>query len=66
MIPFLRDHEEKYTLGRRALKHYKKHKAKSLAHRRLARELQWNQVGYPISMHNEKNHFHKKIKFEDL
>lgn len=66
MIPFLRDHNEKYTLGRRSLTKYKKIKAKSLAHKRLSKELQWNRVGFPISMHNEKNHFSKKVKFEDL
>lgn len=66
MIPFLRDHEEKYTLGSRALKMYKKHRARSLANRASNKEYNWSRVGYPISMHNEKNHFSKKLKFEDL
>ena len=65
-IPFLRDQKEKYTLGRRAMRLYKKHRAKSLAHRKMRKELNWHQAGFPISMHNEMNHFSKKLKFEDI
>ena len=66
MIPFLRDHEEKYTMGTRALKQSNKERTKSLVTKHFNRESGWNQVGFPISMHNEKNHFNKKLKFEDL
>lgn len=66
MIPFLRDHDEKYTSGSGAFKKFKKQRTKSNAHRRLGKELNWSRIGYPISMHNEKNHFNKKLKFEDL
>jgi hypothetical protein len=66
MIPFLRDHNEKYTLGSRALKKQKKHRTKSFAHKMQNQEYGWHQVGYPISMHNEKNHPAKRLKFEDL
>jgi hypothetical protein len=66
MIPFLRDHEEKFTMGSRAMKMYKKIRSKSYANKNMAREHNWNRIGYPISMHNEKNHFSKKLKFEDL
>lgn len=66
MIPFLRDHDEKYTMGKRALKKMKKQRTKSLAHRRIGREYGWHKVGFPISMHNEKNHMSKKLGFEDL
>lgn len=66
MIPFLRDHEEKYTMGTRAMRMYKKQRVKSMAQKALSKEYNWNRVGYPISMHNEKNHFSKKLKFEDL
>lgn len=65
MIPFLRDHEEKYTICRSPAKKAKM-RTKSLAHKHMERENNWNRIGYPISMHNEKNHFSKKLKFEDL
>jgi hypothetical protein len=66
MIPFLRDHNEKYTLGRRAMRMYKKLRAKSDANKNMAKEQNWNRIGYPISKHNEKNHNNMMIKFEDL
>ena len=66
MIPFLRDHEEKYTMGKRAMKLASRERTKSLANKQINREYGWHQVGFPISMHNEDNHFNKKLKFEDL
>ena len=66
MIPFLRDHNEKYTSGNRALRRQKKGRVKSVANHNKSKEYGWHQVGYPISMHNEKNHQSKKLKFEDL
>jgi len=66
MIPFLRDHDEKYTLGTRAQRKNYKTKAKSITNKHLNREYGWHQVGYPISKHNVDNHFNKKLKFEDL
>lgn len=64
MIPFLRDHHEKYTLGRQSLKHARKPRNRSEAKRIVDKEKGWNRVGFPISFHNEKNFF--KIKFEDI
>lgn len=62
MIPFLRDHETKFN----AYKRHKRERVKSYAQKRLSKEYGWHQVGYPISMHNERSHFSKKLKFEDL
>lgn len=66
MIPFLRDHKEKYTLGRRALRKFKKHRRRSEVKKYSIREMNWTRVGFPISFHNEKNYFKNKIKFEDI
>lgn len=41
-------------------------KTNSLVGKHVNREIGWQNVGYPISMHNEKNHFSKKLKFEDI
>ena len=66
MIPFLRDHQEKYTLGARAQRKYNREYFKSVANKQINREYGWHKVGYPISKHNVDNHFSKKLKFEDL
>ena len=62
MIPFLRDHKEKYTIGKKR----RRFRGKSEAHKNAVKEVNWNRVGFPISTHNEKIHFKNKIKFEDL
>lgn len=64
MIPFLRDHKEKYTLGRRSLKRSKKFRQRSEIKKIQHKEHGWARVGFPISFHNEKSYF--KIKFEDI
>mmetsp|Transcript_32294 Transcript_32294/g.31715 ORF Transcript_32294/g.31715 Transcript_32294/m.31715 type:complete len:133 (+) Transcript_32294:614-1012(+) len=64
MIPFLRDHHEKYTLGKHSLKQAKRPRNRSEAKKIFEKEKGWNSVGFPISFHNEKNFY--KIRFEDI